>query len=112
MQLTIRGGHRLEQTTPGKAGINELTANMLNESTEQYTGEQMAAALEQLGSQIQVFGSDSETLVFVQSLTKNLPATLALLDQRLLHPRFDQADFDRLKKQQLEKSATSAPRPR
>ncbi len=102
MQLTLRGGHRLEQTTPGKAGINQLTANMLNESTEKYTGEEMAAALEQLGSNIQIFGGDNETTVFVQSLTKNLPATLALLDQRLLHPRFDQADFDRLKKQQLE----------
>ena len=46
-------------------------------------------------------GNDNTT-VYVQSLTKNLPATLALVQQVLLHPRFDAADFARLKKQTLE----------
>ncbi|GAB3731327.1 pitrilysin family protein [Hymenobacter agri] len=111
MRLTIRGGHRLEQTMPGKAGIAELTASMLNEGSEKYTGEQFSAALDKLGSQVSVFAGDNETVVYVQSLTKNLPATMALLDQRLLHPRFDAADFARVKKQQLEKIANFANQP-
>jgi zinc protease len=111
MRLSIRGGHRLEQTMPGKAGIAELTASMLNEGSEKYTGEQLSAALDKLGSDISVYAGDNETTVYVQSLTKNLPATMALLEQRLLHPRFDAADFDRLKKQQLEKIANFANQP-
>jgi len=103
LRLSIRGGHRLEQAMPAKAGLAELTASLLGEGTEQYTGEQMSAALDQLGSQIFIGADDSETIIYVQSLTKNLPATLALLEQRLLHPRFDPADFARVKKQQLEK---------
>jgi len=103
MRLSIRGGHRLEQATPAKAGLAELTASLLGEGTEKYTGEQLAAALDQLGSQIFVGADENETIIYVQSLTKNLPATLALLEQRLLHPRFDPADFARVKKQQLEK---------
>ncbi|OGX85334.1 M16 family metallopeptidase [Hymenobacter glacialis] len=102
MRLSIRGGHRLEQAMPDKAGIAQLTARMLNEGSEKYTGEQFSAELDKLGSSVSVSAGDSETTVYVQSLTKNLPATMALLDQRLLHPRFDAADFDRVKKQQLE----------
>ncbi|MGI4736549.1 MAG: M16 family metallopeptidase [Janthinobacterium lividum] len=111
MLLTIRGGHRLEQATPGKAGISALTAQMLNEGSEKYTGEEFAAALDRLGSTIQVFSSDDNTTVYVQTLTKNLPATMALLDQRLLHPRFDAADFDRVKKQTLQGIANQVTQP-
>jgi zinc protease len=111
MRLSIRGGHRLEQSMPGKAGLAELTASMLNEGSEKYSGEELAAKLDRLGSDISVYAGDNETTVSVQSLTKHLPATLALLEQRLLHPRFDAKDFNRLKKQQLEKIANFANQP-
>jgi zinc protease len=35
-------------------------------------------------------------------MVKNLDSTLALVEEKLLHPKFAQEDFDRLKKQQLE----------
>ncbi|TGE14461.1 M16 family metallopeptidase [Hymenobacter elongatus] len=111
MLLTIRGGHRLEQLDPGKAGVAALTAYLLNEGTQKYTSEQFAAELERLGSSITISPGTDNTTVSVQSLTKNLPATLALLDQRLLHPRFDAADFARLKKQQLEGIANQSTQP-
>jgi zinc protease len=109
--LTIKGGHRLEQANPGKAGIAALTAQMLNEGSEKYTSEEFAAALDRLGSAIQVFSGDDNTAVYVQTLTKNMPATMALLEQRLLHPRFDPADFDRLKKQTLQGIANQVTQP-
>ncbi|MBF9236984.1 insulinase family protein [Hymenobacter sp. BT683] len=102
MLLTIRGGHRLEQANPAKAGVASLTAALLNEGTEKYTSEQFSAELDKLGSSVQISAGDDRTVVSVQSLTKNLPATLALVEERLLHPRFDPADFARLKKQTLE----------
>jgi len=111
MLLTIRGGHRLEQATPGKAGLSALTAQMLNEGSEKYTSEQFTAALDQLGSTVQVSSGNENTTVYVQTLTKNLPATMALLEQRLLHPRFDAADFDRLKKQTLQGIANQVTQP-
>jgi zinc protease len=109
--LTIRGGHRLEQANPDKAGIASLTAQMLNEGSEKYTAEEFAAALERLGSTIQVSSGPDNTSVYVQTLTKNLPATMALLNQRLLHPRFDASDFDRLKKQTLQGIANQVTQP-
>ena len=111
MLLTIEGGHRLEQPMPDKAGVASLTAQLLNEGSEKYTGEELSDALDRLGSTVQVFAGDDNTTVYVQSLSKNLPATLALLDQRLLHPRFDPADFDRLKKQALQNIANQVTQP-
>jgi zinc protease len=111
MLLTMRGGHRLEQATPNKAGVASLTAAMLNEGTQKYTGEQFSAALDRLGSTIRVYGGEDNTTLVVSSLTKNLPATLALAEEMLLHPRFDQADFDRLKKQTLEGIANQNTQP-
>ncbi|MBD2721516.1 insulinase family protein [Hymenobacter sp. BT189] len=111
MRLTLRGGHRLEQGMPEKAGIAQLTASLLNEGSEKYSSEQFSAALDKLGSRISATAGDNETTVNVQSLTANLPATMALLEQRLLHPRFDAQDFARLKKQQLEAIGNFATQP-
>ena len=111
MRLTIRGGHRLEQTMPAKAGLAQLTASMLNEGSEKYTSEQFTTELDKLGSSVSVGVGDNETTVYVQSLAKNLPATMALLEQRLSHPRFDAADFARVKKQQMERVANAVNQP-
>ncbi len=111
MRLTIRGGHRLEQAMPTKAGLAQLTASMLNEGSEKYTGEQFTTELDKLGSSVSVGAGDNETTVYLQSLTKNLPATMALLEQRLLHPRFDAQDFARAKKQQMERLANAVNQP-
>jgi zinc protease len=111
MLLTIKGGHRLEQANPTKAGVAALTAQLLNEGSQKYSSEEFASALDKLGSTVSVSGGEDRTTVYVQSLTQHLPATLALLEERLLHPRFDQADFDRLKKQNLELIANQSTQP-
>jgi len=88
--------------TPDKVGISSLLANLMNESTKNYSTEQMSLELEKLGSTIS-FGAESEYLtVFVSSLTKNLPATLALLEEKLLNPAFNAQDFNRVQQQTLQ----------
>ncbi|AMJ67043.1 M16 family metallopeptidase [Hymenobacter sp. PAMC 26628] len=102
MLLTIRGGHRLEQANPGKAGVAALTAAMMNEGTQKYTSEEVVAALDKLGSDVWVGAGSDNTTVYIESLTKNIPATLTIAQEVLLHPRFNAADFARIKKQTLE----------
>ena len=106
--VSVKGGHKLEAKDPGKAGISSLTAGMLNEASEKYTSEEISSQLEKLGSSISFFSGSDRMSISVQSLTKNLDATLTLLEERMLHPRFDQADFDRLKKQTLESIANQS----
>ncbi|MGV3504644.1 MAG: M16 family metallopeptidase [Adhaeribacter sp.] len=109
--FSLKGGHRLESKDPSKAGIASLTAAMLNEASEKYTAEEISSKLDKLGASISFASSADQMSVSVQSLTKNLDATLALLEERLLHPRFDPADFDRLKKQALESIANQSTQP-
>lgn len=111
LQLTMKGGNRLSMEDPGKAGINSLTAAMWNEDTENYTAEEFSNELEMLGSSIRVSGGSDETTVYVQSLKKNLGRTMELMEERMFRPKFNQDDFDRLKKQQLEGIANSATQP-
>jgi zinc protease len=102
MQLTINGGHKMDQFAPTKSGLAVMTAQMLNESTEKYSSEEIQEELRKLGSSINVYASEDRTVLSVNTLKKNLDATLELAEEILFHPKFDQADFDRLKKQQLE----------
>ncbi len=102
MQLTINGGHKMDAYAPKKSGLASLTASLMNESTENYTSEEIQEEFRKLGSSINVFGNNSSTTMTISSLKKNLDATLKLAEEVLYKPAFTQEDFDRVKNQQLE----------
>ena len=87
---------------PTKSGLAQLTASLLDESTENYTAEELQEELRKIGSSINVFANDSRKTLTITSLKKNIDRTLELAEEVLYRPKFDDADFDRLKKQQLE----------
>ena len=111
MLLTVKGGHYLSAKDMTKAGIAQLTASMLNEATEKYTTEQLNTELEKLGSSIQIYARAEDLGIIIESPTKSLDATLALVEEKLFHPKFAADDFDRLKKQQLEGIANQGTQP-
>ena len=71
----------------------------MNESTENYSSEQIQEELRKIGSSISVYADDSRTVMNVNTLKKNLPRTLELVEEVLYRPKFTQEDFDRLKEQ-------------
>jgi zinc protease len=85
-----------------KLGVAELTANLMNESTNKYTTEQISAELEKIGSSITFGASKTQTYINVYCLKKNLDATLKLLEEKLLNPGFKEEDFTLAKKQYKE----------
>ncbi|MCG7530172.1 insulinase family protein [Psychrobium sp. MM17-31] len=98
--LRIPNGHFTENSA--KAGITSLTAQMMNEGTKNYSAEQMSKALQKLGSSISFSAGNMYTSVFVSSLTKNLDQTIDLLNEKLFNPVFKEADFERIKANQIE----------
>lgn len=98
--IYLNGGHRLEPLQ--KSGLASLTADMLNESSAQHSSEELAQALELLGSSVSFSASDYQSVVRVTSLTENLDKTLAIVKERLLTPGFNAADFNRVKQQTLQ----------
>ena len=106
MQLTIEAGHRSEDKA--KAGIADMLAALLDESSQKHTSEQLSAELEKLGSVITFNSGPSDITIIISSLTKNIDATLKLLEEKLFFPLFDEKEFDRVKKTQLEGIANQA----
>jgi len=102
LQIKIKGGGLLAAKDPSKAGLPNMVAQMLNEETQKYTAEQINSITEKLGSRVMVYASTDETVFYVSSLTKYLDQTLAIVQERLLHPKFTQEAFDRIKKQDLQ----------
>ncbi|OEE66455.1 peptidase M16 [Enterovibrio norvegicus FF-33] len=100
MHLILPAGTLMEPK--GKNGLASLTADLIAEGTQNQTSEAIAAQLDRLGSSVSISASGRGTTVSVSSLTKNLKETLMIAGDMLFNPRFDQADFDRLKKQALE----------
>ncbi|WP_445428340.1 M16 family metallopeptidase [Alishewanella sp. HL-SH05] len=88
-----------------QAGVASMMASLLNESTKNYSTEQMSMALELLGSSVSISADDRDLNVFVSSLTSNLPQTLQLVQEKLLNPAFSAEDFNRLKQQRLQSLA-------
>lgn len=102
VSVTIPGGHLLQAKDTAKIGLAAFFADMMNEDTKNYTAEQMAVELQKLGSSVNVNSSVDGIIFNIQSLKKNLDKTLALLEERMLNPKFTQEAFDRIKRQNLE----------
>ena len=83
----------------------------MNEDTKNRTSESMSLELQKLGSSINVSDRTDNITFSVQTLKKNLDATLALLEERIFSPKFNEDDFSRIKKQSLEafKNAKTQP---
>ena len=102
IQFIMKGGHLFDAVDTSKAGLANITAQMMNEGTKKYTAEQFENELDKLGSSIRILSGGEATIVYVSSLKKNLSATLDLFYERLRNPNFQQEDFDRIQKQTLE----------
>jgi zinc protease len=102
IQVTLNGGHQLDANDPTKAGLASLTAAMMNEGTTSLTSEEFQEELRKIGSSISFGAGQNSTTLYISSLVKNIDKTLELAEDALMNPRFDEADFERNKKQTIE----------
>lgn len=97
ISLRIEAGQRVEPLD--KLGLAALTAAMMNEATTESTNEELSNELQKLGSSVQFAVGNDATTLGIRSLTQNLDETLAIAAERLLKPKFDPEDFERVKAQ-------------
>ncbi|GAK84610.1 protease insulinase family [Vibrio ponticus] len=100
MDIRLPAGERY--ANPGQEGIANLTAAMMQEGTQQSSLEELQARLDKLGSSVSIEAGNYTTTISLASLEKNLPQTLAIVDEVLFKPAFKPQDFERVKKQMLE----------
>lgn len=109
LQLTVTCGHRQED--PAKAGVSQLMVRMMDQSTTKHSAEAIEAELEKLGSEVSISPGSEEVTISVTSLTRNLDATLKLVEEKLFMPKWDATEFELMKKQQMEAIANQGTQP-
>jgi len=111
VSVTIKGGGLLIAKDPSKAGLPAITASMLNDATQKYTAEAFSAELQKLGGSVNAGGFDYSMSFNMSALKKNLAPTVALLEERMMHPKFSEETLDRIKKQLIQglKNAKTQP---
>jgi len=97
--VDIVSGRRVDPR--GKEGVAHLTAWLLKEGTLSKTPAELEEALELLGAAVSVESGSEGIHLTGSCLSRNFPATMELVKEMLLEPRFDRNDFERLKRKAL-----------
>ncbi len=98
-EIVIEGGQLLDDIN--KVGVANLVANMMTQGTKNKTPQELEEAIQQLGATINVNADTEDIRIRVNTLTKNYKATLDLVEEILLEPRWDVGEFERIKRQTI-----------
>jgi len=90
--LVIKGGHLLDE--PEMPGAAYLVAELLTEGTATRTPEELEEAIDMLGANINVYGGEQSISISVNTLARNFKSTVALVEEILLEPRWDEEQFE------------------
>lgn len=90
--LTMKGGQLLDDFN--KVGVASLVGDMMNRGTASKTPAELEAAIEALGASIDVGGYRETFNINGSTLARNFDATMALVAEMLLEPRWDEAEFE------------------
>ncbi|MEN8203877.1 MAG: pitrilysin family protein [Bacteroidota bacterium] len=90
--LVMKGGHLLDK--PELAGTAYLVAALMTEGTANKTPEELEEAIEMLGANINVYAGQQSISVNVNTLARNFESTLALVEEILFEPRWDEEQFE------------------
>ncbi|MEL7021979.1 MAG: insulinase family protein, partial [Bacteroidota bacterium] len=94
--LRLKGGMLLDN--PDKVGVANLITDIMQEGTANKTPEELEDAIGALGANISMSTSAEFITINANCLARNFEATLALVEEMLLEPRWDAAEFERVKK--------------
>ncbi len=90
-ELSIDGGHLLDD--PDKPGVANLVAELLTKGTATKTTAELEDAIAALGAEIFVGAGDEAIQFSGQTLARNFSATMALLEEMIVAPRWDGDEF-------------------
>ncbi|ALI97807.1 M16 family metallopeptidase [Rufibacter tibetensis] len=97
--LRLNGGLLLEDTS--KVGVSNLLSELLLKGTKNKTAQELEEAIESLGAAININASEESFTISGRTLARNYPPTMALVQEILLEPRWDEQEF-KLAKQRIE----------
>lgn len=93
--LVIEGGHLLDDKN--KNGVANLMTDIMMEGTATKTPAELEKAIQSLGASINMFTTRESIVIRGNALTRNFEATMDLIEEILLEPRWDEEEFGRIK---------------
>ena len=93
--LVLPGGQWLDK--PGREGAASLLAGLSTQGTRNRTPAELEQALGLLGASVSFEAGGEAFTVYAVTLQRNLAATVALVEEMLLEPRWDESEFERLR---------------
>jgi zinc protease len=90
--MILRGGHYLDPMD--KAGTASMVAELMMEGTKNKTPQELEEAIEMLGASINIRASNDDITLSANCLARNYEEVLALVEEILLEPRWDEEEFE------------------
>ena len=97
--LVIEGGHLLDPIE--KSGVASFLADMMTEGTKNRTPEELEEVIDLLGARISVSAGTESITISVNALARNFEKTLAIVEEILLEPRWDEEQFNLIRMRTL-----------
>jgi zinc protease len=109
LRLEIDGGLMMEATD--NTGVSNLLAELMMKGTANKTPEQLEEAIDMLGASISISAGRESMDISANALAKNYQATLDLVEEMLLEPRWDETEFELAKQRVLSALAQQSANP-
>lgn len=93
--LVIEGGHLLDDLNNN--GVANLMTDILMEGTVTKTPAELEEAIDLLGANINMYTGNESIVIRGNTLKRNFEETMALVEEILLQPRWDEEEFARIK---------------
>jgi len=91
LNIDIAGGMLFDHAN--KVGVANLVAELMNKGTKNKTPKQLEEAINKLGATINVYATQESIKISASTLARNHQATVDLITEMLLEPRWDENEF-------------------
>ncbi|WP_273446438.1 M16 family metallopeptidase [Neolewinella agarilytica] len=107
--LVIDGGQLLESLD--KPGVANLLGDLMTRGTKNKTTAELESAIQQLGARVNVFATTEGIRVSGNTLARNYEATMDLVTEIMLEPRWDEEELEILRQATLSQIDQQAAQP-
>ncbi len=102
LQPQLKGGRQGPLDEPSKAGLDQLTSDMIQEGTKKLDSLAFGDAMQALGAQFNAAAATESMSVSLTVLKRNFDKAAALMADAIREPRFDPKDWERVQRLHLE----------
>jgi len=101
--LRLKGGLMLDQ--PDKVGVANLVAELMTKGTASKTPQELEEAINELGANLNIYAGSQNINITGNTLSRNFEATIDLLEEIILEPRWDEKEFELARQRVLSRIA-------